>query len=320
MWYGPQVALPPKRPLVVGVGELLWDCFADRRLPGGAPGNVAFHSTRLGARGLIVSRVGSDGAGRGLVDYLAARGMETDFVQVDPLLPTGRVTVDTRDPGSPSFEIHHPVAWDAIQFSGEVERLIGRADALCVGTLAQRDRISRETIERCLASAAAVGALVVYDVNLRQDWYRRDWIEATLRFSDVVKLNHDEVRDLAPLLELESGDPAAFAEKLIQRFDVELVCVTRAAEGALLIGRGQRLELAGIPVEVADAVGAGDAFTAALIFGRLKGWPLSVIGPFANRLGGLVAGHPGAMPELGEELAELLRRAGAGFAGPEPNR
>ena len=156
--------------------------------------------------------------------------------------------------------------------------------------------------------------------DLRRQLDSRQMENRRITFSDVVKLNHDEVRALAPLLELESGDPAAFAEKLIQRFDVELVCVTRAAEGALLIGREQRLELAGIPVEVADAVGAGDAFTAALIFGRLQGWPISVIGPFANRLGGLVAGRPGAMPELGEELAELLRQAEAGFAGQEPNR
>jgi len=319
LWYGPQVAGPPKRPLVVGVGELLWDCFADRRLPGGAPGNVAFHSTRLGARGLIVSRVGNDGPGRGLIDYLASRGMETDFVQVDPRLPTGRVTVDTSDPGSPSFEIHAPVAWDAIEFNPELGRLIERADALCVGTLAQRDETSRATIGRCLAAADAAGALVVYDVNLRQDWYRRSWIEKTLGHADVVKLNGGEVRALAPLLELGSQEAEPFAEALIRIFDIELVCVTRAEHGALLVGREQRVEVSGIPVEIADAVGAGDAFTAALIAGRLRGWPLAVIGPFANRLGALVAGSPGAMPELGEKLDELLGQAEAGFVDPDPS-
>ena len=293
--------------VVVGIGELLWDCFEDRRLPGGAPANVAFHAAQLGHRGIPCSRIGDDELGRELLDYLESRDLETGFVQLDGGLPTGRVTVDTGDPGHPTFTIHENVAWDALEFDSGLERLMRDASAVCVGTLAQRDPRSRETIRRCLDAAA--GAEVVYDVNLRQSWYRREWIESTLDHSTIVKLNIDEVRTLAPLLGGLPAAPGEFARALIERHDVELVCVTRAEEGCLVLTADDSAEVPGLRVAVADAVGAGDAFTAALISARLRRWPLGLTAGFANRVGALVAGRPGAMPALAGEFAELLDAA-----------
>ena len=288
---------------VVGIGELLWDCFPDRRRPGGAPANVAFHAAQLGHRGLICSRIGDDELGRELTDELRARGLSTDLIQIDDRLPTGRVTVDAGDPASPSYVIHPGVAWEAIRFDGALEAAIGSAAAICVGTLAQRAEPSRGTILRCLD--AGRDALRVYDVNLRRDGYTREWIENTLRRVQVVKLNDDEVAELSPMLGA-AADPVPFGRDVIRGYGVELVCITRAEAGCLMITANETVDEPGRPVAIADSVGAGDAFTAALIAARLRGWSLRRTARLANDVGGTVASRRGAMPDLEREFAGLL--------------
>jgi fructokinase len=248
--------------------------------------------------------VGADGAGEELLEYLTARGLETRHIQRDADRATGRVTVDSTDPQRPSYLIHQNVAWDYLEFDRPLERLMGEASAVCFGTLAQRSLQSRETIHRCLS--AAPGALVVYDVNLRQSWYQREWIERSLRASRIVKLNANEVDVLAEVLQARSAEPPDFAGSLRKRYGVELVCITRAERGCLLIGAGQTADVPGVDVHVADAVGAGDAFTAGLIWAHLRGWSLPSAARFANEVGALVASRPGAMPVLTDELSTLV--------------
>lgn len=292
-------------PIVVGLGELLWDCFGDSRLPGGAPANVAFQACQLGCLGVVASRVGRDGLGDELVAFLQSQGLRTDWVQRDPMRPTSTVTVDTSRPDHPRYVIHEDVAWDYLQFDAALEDLMGRAEAVCFGTLAQRSRQSRETIHRAL-QAVRPECLVVYDVNLRQHYYQRDWVEQSLARSAIVKLNAEEVIELDKLLGLESPDQIAFARELQECFGVKTVCITRAERGCLLVGRDEVIDSPGVPVKVADAVGAGDAFTAALIVAQLRAWPLVSQASFANGVGALVAGRPGAMPLLREEFTRLL--------------
>lgn len=293
------------QPIVIGLGEVLWDCFADSRRPGGAPANVAFQANQLGCRGIVCSRVGCDELGDELVAFLAQQGLQTDWVERDAKHPTGTVTVDTSRPNEPTYVIHEPVAWDFLQLDDSWKSLFAQTSAVCFGTLAQRSPVSRDTIHQALA-ATGPECLVVYDVNLRQKWYERAWIEQSLARSHVVKLNGDEVGVLADLLECGSAEHVPFARALQERFDVEAVCITRAANGCLLVGREDVVDLPGIRVHVVDAVGAGDAFTAALIYGRLRGWPLSSQAAFANQVGALVASQPGAMPVLREAFAALL--------------
>ncbi len=300
---------------VVGLGEVLWDCFADSRRPGGAPANVAFHARQFGHNGVVCSRVGDDELGRELLQYLADHGLDASAVQVDPDHPTGHVTVDTRDPGHPTYVIHENVAWDFIDADDAFERLMTEAAAVCFGTLAQRSDRSRASIQRGLALARK--ALIVYDVNLRQSWYDRELVERSLRGCDIVKLNSEEVAVLADLLGTGEPDPAAFARALRRRYDVHTTCVTRAENGCVLIEEDESVDLPGIEVEVADAVGAGDAFTAAMISARLRGWPLRATATIANHAGSMVAARPGAMPSIGEELAELIRHAKEADAGDE---
>ncbi len=300
---------PPSdsRPIVVGLGELLWDCFADSRRPGGAPANVAFHAGQLGCTGAVCSRVGQDPLGDELLAFLAQQGISTQWVQRDSAHPTGKVTVNIGRNGQPQYTIHENVAWDFLELDDAIKDLMGQAAAVCIGTLAQRSHVARRTIHKALG-AAAPGCLVVYDVNLRPPFVKRDWVEESLVAAHIVKLNTDELAELADLLAIGSPDPVPFARVIQEHFGVETVCVTQGRQGCLLIERERVLSIPSVPVKVADTVGAGDAFTAALIYSRLQGWPAEKAGTFATRCGALVAERPGAMPPLRDEFARLIEQ------------
>jgi fructokinase len=293
------------RPVVVGLGELLWDCFDDSRRPGGAPANVAFQAGQLGCRGVVCSRVGCDPLGDELVDFLAGQELATDWIERDAEHPTGTVTVDTTRADHPEYTIHEHVAWDHLEFDAALEALIAGAAAVCFGTLAQRAPVSRETIHRALAHAPP-GCLVVCDVNLRQRWYDREVLQRSLAAAGLVKLNDHEVAVLAELLGAGSAEHVAFAREIRRRFDVDTVCITRGERGCLLVSADEVVDDPGTVVEVVDTVGAGDAFTAAWIAGRLRHWPLDSQASFANCVGALVASRAGAMPALRAEFARLL--------------
>jgi fructokinase len=253
----------------------------------------------------VASRIGCDPPGDEIRGYLAERGLDTALIQRDEAHPTGRVTVDVSDPHHPQYVIHEQVAWDFLEATDEWLAAARAASAVCFGTLAQRSPASRETIHAMLG-AAGPDCLIVYDVNLRQQWYDWERIERSLRASDVVKLNHEEAGVLAQMFGLAHDDHRAFAIDVQAQFDVDLVCITRAENGCLLVDRQNEVaDVPGRKVDVVDAVGAGDAFTAALIWARLQDWSLHSAAEFANHVGGLVATRRGAMPELQPELAAL---------------
>lgn len=291
-------------PVVIGLGELLWDCFGDERRPGGAPANVAFQANQLACQGIVVSRVGQDPFGTELLDFLKQQNLSTKYVQIDTTFPTGTVTVEFSDANDPQYTIHERVAWDRLEFNQQLAELMNQAKAVCFGTLAQREKTSRESIYQCL-TATNDDCLVVYDINLRQEYYDRSWIERSLSLAKIVKLNQEEVEILAGLLEISVGDTGWFIEHIQKEYGVEAVCITQGAEGCLIYAGDQQYDIAGTPVEVVDAVGAGDSFTAALISRRLLGWSWDKAALFANRVGGMVASQAGAMPVLRAEFERL---------------
>jgi fructokinase len=294
-------------PIVIGLGEVLWDVFPDSKRPGGAPANVAFQANQLGNRGLVLSAVGDDPLGDELLEQLQQKGLDVSLVRRDSTHPTGRVTVDLSDEGHPDYIIHEDVAWDDLTADEDWLDAAGRAAAVAFGTLAQRGEPSREAIHAVLAGCPDE-CLIVYDVNLRQNWYQRSWIERSLAASDIVKLNRDEVTVLGSMLQIDADNTLAFADALLSRFDrLKLICITRAEDGCLLVTQDETADVPGAPINVVDAVGAGDAFTAALITARLDGWPLETTAKFANAVGGLVASHAGAMPDLRQQMGALLR-------------
>lgn len=292
---------------VIGLGELLWDIFPDQQRPGGAPANFAFHAKQLGMGGTICSRVGDDSLGNGLLQFVSENGLSAEYIQRDSEHETGRVTVDLSNADHPSFTIHEDAAWDYLTFDAAVEELMSGAAVLCFGTLAQRGKTSRRTIQSCI-EAAGDDCRIVYDVNLRPPWYERPWIERSLHAADIVKLNDDESKVLASLFDYETENDLVVAQRLLNEFGVELVCITRGANGCLLVDESNHVELPGIEVVAADPVGAGDAFTAALVFAVTNGWSLRDSANVANQVAALVASCPGAMPAIQDQIAEIVAR------------
>lgn len=270
------------------VGEVLWDALPNGLFLGGAPFNVASHLRQLGRPAALASRVGDDALGDEARRRMAACGLDPTLVQTDPFLPTGfvRVTVDAA--GSPDYDIVEPSAWDAISADAHLLRAAAEARAVVFGSLAQRQFASRETV-RALVSASR---LAVFDVNLRPPHVDPAVVDTSLRMADVVKLNDDELG----ILTEPTGAFWDRVERLADRFDVGVVCVTRGGVGAALWHDGRRTEHSGYAVTVADTVGAGDAFLAAFLDAHLNGRPDDEALDRACRLGAFVASRPGATP------------------------
>jgi len=285
---------------IVGLGELLWDILPSGRQLGGAPSNFAYHAQALGAISSIVSSVGIDASGKDILDQLSTAGLNTSYIATDEEHPTGTVTVALDDDGIPGYTIHKDAAWDFIPFNSALASLASSADAVCFGSLGQRNAVSRESISGFL-SETSKDCLRVFDINLRQQFYDLETILASLEKANILKLNDDELPILATLLALEGGE-TQLLDRLLKDFDLQLVALTRGDKGSRLRGLNKNSIHPGYKVETKDTVGAGDSFTAALAVGLLRGDDLDELHDRANRLASFVCTCHGAMPQLPEEL------------------
>lgn len=294
----------PSRPFtVVGIGELLWDVFPQWRRMGGAPVNFACHCRQLGARGIPVSCIGADRAGRDLVGAVAALGLDVEYLQVNPETPTGTVKVDLDAIGKPLYRIKEGVAWDYIRLNDALCRLAPAVDAVCFGTLAQRGELSRATIQGFVGMCPAA-ALKIFDVNFRQAFYAQPLIEASLQLANVLKISDEELPVLAAMLDLSGRVPDQL-RALLRRFALRLIAYTRGAEGSLLLTADAVVDHPGYKPRAIDTVGAGDSYSAALCMGLLRQWPLDEVIDHASRVSAFVCEQPGATPILPDELVQV---------------
>jgi fructokinase len=290
---------------LVGLGEILWDLLPQGKQLGGAPANFAYHAAALGAEAAVASCVGADELGREMLARLDALKLERLAVAIDPKHPTGTVTVELDADGRPRYTIHEGVAWDFIPFGPALADLAVRADAVCFGSLAQRAPQSRQTIETFLDHTLS-SCLHIFDVNLRQSYYDRQVLLESLKRAHVVKLNDEELPRVCELLELGSGeDSEAALHALVSRYSLRLAVLTCGPAGSLLISPEKASSLPGRAVTVADTVGAGDAFTAAIALGVLQEADLESLHKRAARLAAYVCTQPGATPPVPEELKKL---------------
>jgi fructokinase len=283
----------------VAVGEVLWDEFPDGARLGGAPANFAVHCAGMGARVTLVSRVGRDDRGREALDLLRGRGVGVDFIQRDPERPTGRVRVTLRD-GRPSYEIVEGVAWDALSWEARLLPLAKGADAVCFGTLAQRNGQSRKALRRFVATCRE-GCLRVLDINFRQRFHSEEVVRESLHLANLLKLSDEEVPALRGYTG-GAGDDGAFLNGVRERFGIETVVLTLGAEGCRVLGPEGDLRIPATPQRVVNTVGAGDAFTAAFVLHRLAGRDAFTCADWGNRAGGYVATQDSATPELPGEF------------------
>lgn len=289
------------RPVVVGLGEALWDVFPDGDHFGGAPANVALHAAALGAESWLVSAVGQDARGDAALERLDAAGVRRDTVARLAAHPTGVVRVTLDAAGHPVYDIARDSAWDYLPWSVPMQQLAHRADAVAFGSLAQRSPTSRTTIRRTVA-ATPRSSWRLFDVNLRQNYYDGEVLKASLAMANAVKLNEEELPVVSRLCGIADAAPLDQLRGLCARFTLRLAALTRGACGAVLVTPSDMCESAAPPTVVADTVGAGDAFTATLLIGLLAGRPLDEVSRRANAVAAFVCSQPGATPQIPEDL------------------
>ena len=291
---------------VVGLGELLWDMFPQGKQLGGAPANFAYMTALLGDRGIVASRVGGDRLGQEAIWQLKSSGLDTSHIQTDGEHATGTVLVKVDLKGQPEYKICENVAWDHFEWTTNWQELAIVADAVCFGSLAQRSETSRTTIRKCLQSVRADAARI-FDVNLRQAFYSAEVLRVALLHANIMKVNHEELPRIVEMFGEKFDDEKKAACWLAKEFGLKLVCVTRGHRGSLLVCGDKIDEHPGFTVKVADTVGAGDAFTAALAHHWLRKTPLREMNQAANRLGAWVASQEGAMPAADESVLSAIR-------------
>jgi fructokinase len=296
-----------KKHTIVGLGELLWDMLPSGPQLGGAPANFAYYASLLGNQGIVASCVGDDDLGVMALQRIEQLGLSTGAIQQDQNHPTGTVDVTVDVQGQPDFIFKTNVAWEHMAWTTCWAELAAQTDVVCFGSMAQYDTASSATIGHFL-EAMRPDALRIFDVNLREALFSADVLSDSMKKSDLVKLNDDELPRICVLLGIEGNDLKSQAERLLSFFALQMVCITRGAKGSLLISSTELVDHPGISVNVADTVGAGDAFTAVLADGYVRKKSLHGISEAANHLGAWVASQTGATQKPDDQiLAEIHR-------------
>jgi fructokinase len=282
---------------IIGLGELLWDLLpTGEKMLGGTTANFAYIAGQLGDNGIIAGRVGNDANGVEALEWLKKKGVPTDKIQTDEKYPTGTVLVSFNN-GQPEYEVIQPVAWDFLELTASWHDLALTADAVCFGTLAQRNAVSRNTIQD-FVSLTNPSCLRIFDVNLRQTYYSKEVLEISLNLANIVKMNHEELPIIVEMFDINGTNQIEQTQNFRQRFNLKATCITRGGNGSLLLNEQDFDENVGIKVEIADTIGAGDAFTATMTHGFLNNRDLKKINAEANKIGAYVASKKGAMPDF----------------------
>jgi fructokinase len=301
---------------VLSFGEILWDIFPGQTILGGAPFNLACRVNALGDRGIMASRVGRDDLGRKAFESVKTLGMDTSCIQLDDNLPTGTVRVTLDEKKNPDFFIVPGVAYDNIEADEHLLEIASCADYFCFGTLVQRSPRTRQALEKLLE--AAVNSVKLLDINLRKGCYTADTVKSSLHRADILKLNEDEALELSIMLSGKAGTIPEFCRDLISAWPVKICVVTLGERGAYAFSREEGgFYVPGWRVDLADTVGAGDAFTAGLVHCFIRSRPLAEAVEFGNLLGALASTKKGGTaPIFSEEIAALKEKKEARIYDP----
>ena len=291
---------------VLSIGEVLFDLIDGREYIGGAPFNVAAHLAQLGCEAAMLSRIGTDRLGEAALAEMHRLRVDCQRVQRDVNHPTGWAKVQLNDAGVPTFAFPDDPAYDFIETSGSLVDQLKRAafDVICFGTLAQKGRVTRQSLGVLLK--AGLAPHVFFDVNIRLGYYPEEILRESLAHSTIVKLNDEEVPRVSERLYGEKLAEARLAERWAAEYPVRVVCVTKGANGCAVYSQAGSSAIPGIQVKVVDTVGAGDAFSAAFLRGYVSsGNPLASARQ-GNLLGAYVASQSGAVPAYEPEIRRAM--------------
>lgn len=289
--------------LVVGMGEALWDVLPEGKKIGGAPANFAYHVSQFGLPSCVVSAVGDDDLGREIIENFTAKGLKQLIADVP--YPTGTVQVEIDQSGAPQYEIKENVAWDNIPYTERLESLAERTTAVCFGSLAQRNVVSRNTINRFLDVVSRNEEnLIVFDVNLRQGFYNKEILCNSMKRCNILKINDEELVTVSRMFGYPGIDLQDKCWILLGKYNLKMLILTCGINGSYVFTPGNVSFQPTPKVEVADTVGAGDSFTAAFISSVLKGKSVSEAHSLAVRTSAFVCTEKGAMPTLPTQFTE----------------
>jgi fructokinase len=290
---------------IISVGEVLWDVLPEAEYLGGAPFNFALHAHNLGHEVCFVSAVGNDPHGQRVLQRMNEAGLSTQFIRRVADHSTGTVSVTLHAADGPEYQIHRPAAYDfPVLEPADFHALLNPSpDGIYFGTLQQMSSPAHELTLRLLDAAPT--ARVFYDVNLRSNSYTNELVRSLAGHAHILKLNDEELPFIQEIGSFESSSLEQFCRNCAHAFDLEAVCVTCGPSGCALLLHQEFVESPGFHIQVADTIGAGDAFSAALVHGLSTGWPATQIAEFANRVGALVASRAGGTPQwtLEESMA-----------------
>lgn len=282
---------------LVCFGEVLWDVFGAEKKIGGAPLNVALRLQSFGNTISVISAIGQDKDGQGILDYLNDSNIDTSLIQEIDNQSTSLVNVHLDESGSASYTIEMPCAWDFIKVNDTMLNVVKSSDAFIFGSLVSRMPTSFQTLNQILELAP----LKVFDVNLRPPHYKTDKILSLMQKADIIKFNDDELLELSYTLDSGANSIIENMEFIAKRTKTQQICVTLGSEGALLYINGTLYKSGGYKVKVEDTVGAGDSFLATLVDGFLKKENPQQVLERACAIGALVASKKGANPILDQK-------------------
>ncbi|GET45579.1 carbohydrate kinase family protein [Capnocytophaga felis] len=282
--------------LVVGIGEALWDVLPDGKKIGGAPANFSYHTSQFGLNGLAISAVGNDTLGDEILSNFEEKKLNHHIVRVE--YPTGTVQVELDGEGIPHYDIRENVAWDNIPFTEDLKALARQTKAVCFGSLAQRNAVSRNTINQFLDEMPTEGTYKIFDVNLRQNFFTKDILSDSMHKCNILKINDEELVAVSGLFNYPKMDFKDICKRLLTDYDLKMLILTCGINGSYVFTSDAVSFIETPKVKVADTVGAGDSFTATFVAAILKGKPVNEAHRLAVEVSAYVCTQHGAMPQL----------------------
>ena len=291
--------------IIVGMGEALWDVLPEGKKIGGAPANFAYHVSQFGFDSRVVSAVGNDALGDEILEVFKEKQLKHQLQVVN--YPTGTVQVTLDSAGIPLYEIKEGVAWDNIPFTDDLKRLALSTRAFCFGSLAQRNEVSRVSINRFLdAMPDGDEQLKIFDINLRQGFYTKEIIRESCQRCNVLKINDEELVAISRMFGYPGIDLQDKCWILLAKYNLKMLILTCGTNGSYVFTPGVVSFQETPRVPVADTVGAGDSFTAAFCASLLKGKSVPEAHKLAVEVSAYVCTQSGAMPELPQVLKDRL--------------
>ena len=294
-----------KRNLVVGIGEALWDILPEGKKLGGAPANFAYHVSQFGLESMVVSAIGKDKLGNEILENLSEKKLNMLIEEVQ--YPTGIVQVELDNEGIPCYDIKENVAWDNIPFTDKLKSISEKTTAVCFGSLAQRNIVSRETINTFLNLIPnKKGIYKIFDINLRQGFYTKEILCRSMEQCNILKINDEELVTVSRLFGYPGIDLQDKCWILLAKYNLEMLILTCGVNGSYVFTPGNVSFVETPKVEVADTVGAGDSFTAAFISALLMKKSVREAHQLAVNVSAYVCTQNGAMPQLPENYISRI--------------